>query len=185
MEEQNNSNEEESQIMEGDLLNIANNILSLLNYSQKLENEEDLFLDDFYVSIIGNLLSEVQPEIVPGKDIQEKAKIMDQLVKSLSQAIEVDLPHINGAAIILNHDKVSAKNLLDVISELIKTIIDNNLEEVEEEKNDENDKNYSSNKKKSENKNINTDESNKNDELNKKIEEYYDDNIKNEKKENE
>ena len=148
-EEQNNSNEEESQIMEGDLLNLANNILSLLNYSQKLENEEDLFLDDFYVSIIGNLLSEVQPEITPGKDIQEKAQIMDQLVKSLSQAIEVDLPHINGAAIILNHDKVSAKNLLDVISELIKTIIDNNLEEVEEEKNDENDKNYSSNKKKS------------------------------------
>ena len=48
-EEQNNSNEEESQIMEGDLLNLANNILSLLNYSQKLENEEDLFLDDFYV----------------------------------------------------------------------------------------------------------------------------------------
>ena len=185
MEEQNNSNEEESQIMEGDLLNIANNILSLLNYSQKLENEEDLFLDDFYVSIIGNLLSEVQPEIVPGKDIQEKAQIMDQLVKSLSQAIEVDLPHINGAAIILNHDKVSAKNLLDVISELIKTIIDNNLEEVEEEKNDENDKNYSSNKKKSESKNINTEESNKNDELNKKIEEYYDDNINNERNENE
>ena len=59
MEEQNNSNEEESQIMEGDLLNIANNILSLLNYSQKLENEEDLFLDDFYVSIIVLINSEI------------------------------------------------------------------------------------------------------------------------------
>ena len=51
MEDQNNSNsnqEEESEIKDGDLLTIANNILSLLNYSQKLDNEEDLFLDDFF-----------------------------------------------------------------------------------------------------------------------------------------
>ena len=182
MEEQNNSNsnqEEESEIKDGDLLNIANNILSLLNYSQKLDNEEDLFLDDFYVSIIGNLLSDNQPEISPGETLQEKAEIMNQLVLSLSQAIEVDLSHINGAGIILNHDKVSAKNLLDVISELIKTIIDNNLEEVQEEKNEENDKNFSESKKKEEIKIsevsqasnvINTGESN--DELNKKIKEY-------------
>ena len=74
MEDNSNSNqEEESEIKEGDLLNIANNILSLLNYSQKLDNEDDLFLDDFYVSIIGNLLSENQPEIVPGKTLEEKA----------------------------------------------------------------------------------------------------------------
>ena len=151
MDEQNNSNFEDYEIKEGDLLNIANNILSLLNYSQKLEDEEDLFLDDFYVSIIGNLLSDIQPEITPGNTIQEKAQIMDKLVLSLSQAIEMDLPHINGSAIILNHDKSSAKNLLDVISELIKTIIDNNLEEVDEEKNEENDKNISSTKKKEKN----------------------------------
>lgn len=182
MEEQNNSNsnqEEESEIKDGDLLNIANNILSLLNYSQKLDNEEDLFLDDFYVSIIGNLLSDNQPEISPGETLQEKAEIMNQLVLSLSQAIEVDLSHINGAGIILNHDKVSAKNLLDVISELIKTIIDNNLEEVQEEKNEENDKNFSESKKKEEIKIsevsqvsniINTGENNE--DLNKKIKEY-------------
>jgi hypothetical protein len=163
MEEQNNSDQDEYQITEGDLLNTANNILSLLNSSQKLENEEDLFLDDFYVSIIGSLLSDVQPEITPGNTIQEKAKIMDKLVQSLSKAIEVDLPHINGSGIVLNHDKVSAKNLLDVISELIKTIIDNNLEEVEEEKNEENEKNFSDNKMK---------EENKKQDLNKRIEEY-------------
>ena len=171
MEEQNisNSNEEVSEIKDGDLLNTANNILSLLNYSQKLENEEDLFLDDFYVSIIGNLLSDLQPEINPGNTLEEKAEIMNKLVQSLSQAIEVDLPHINGAAIILNHDKYSAKNLLDVISELIKTIIDNNLEEVQEDKNEEN--NFSEQKKKRSNKNeINIDDSNN--ELNKNIEEY-------------
>ena len=120
MEDNSNSNqEEESEIKEGDLLNIANNILSLLNYSQKLDNEDDLFLDDFYVSIIGNLLSENQPEIIPGKTLEEKAEIMNSLVQSLSEAIEVDLSHINGGGIILNHDKVSAKNLLDVMFELI------------------------------------------------------------------
>ena len=162
MENENNLNQDESQIKEGDLLNSANNILSLLNYSQKLENEEDLFLDDFYVSIIGNLLSDIQPEIVPGGNIKEKAQVMDKLVKSLSQAIEIDLPHINGADIILNHDKVSAKNLLDVISELIKTIIDNNLEEVEEEKNEENEKIHPETKNNIEKQKV----------LNKNIEEY-------------
>ena len=123
----------EMEIKDGDLLEAANNILSLLDYSQKLENEEDLFLDDFYVSIIGNLLSDIQPEIQPGESREEKAKIMDNLIKTLSKAIEIDLPHINGAAIVLEHDKVSAKNLLDLISDLIKTIIDNNLEEGEGE----------------------------------------------------
>ena len=162
-----NSNRDESEIKDGDLLNIANNILFLLNHSQRLENEEDLFLDDFYVSIIGNLLSENQPELTPGNTLQEKAEIMDKLVQSLSKAIEVDLPQINGSGIILNHDKESAKNLLDVILELIKTIIDNNLEEVEEDKNE----NISDKKKINNNKNnYNIDDSNN--ELNKNIEEY-------------
>ena len=162
-----NSNRDESEIKDGDLLNIANNILFLLNHSQRLENEEDLFLDDFYVSIIGNLLSENQPELTPGNTLQEKAEIMDKLVQSLSKAIEVDLPQINGSGIILNHDKESAKNLLDVILELIKTIIDNNLEEVEEDKNE----NISDKKKINNNKNnYNIDDSNN--ELNNNIEEY-------------
>ena len=51
---------------------------------------------------------------------------MNSLVQSLSETIEVDLSHINGGGVILYHDKVSEKNLLDVMSELIKTIIDNN-----------------------------------------------------------
>ena len=33
-------------IPEGALLDIANNILDLLDYSSELESEEDLFLDD-------------------------------------------------------------------------------------------------------------------------------------------
>ena len=187
----------EMEIKDGDLLEAANNILSLLDYSQKLENEEDLFLDDFYVSIIGNLLSDIQPEIQPGESREEKAKIMDNLIKTLSKAIEIDLPHINGAAIVLEHDKVSAKNLLDLISDLIKTIIDNNLEEGEGEGEGEaeapeeidnekkqnlsdmenkgvNNRNmYNLSSEKKEKKNLNLSESN---ELNKNIEIYNDEN---------
>ena len=178
MTDQNNSNKIE--IKDGELLETANNILSLLDYSQKLENEEELFKDDFYVSIIGNLLSDIQPEISPGETNEEKAEIMNKLLETLSKAIEVDLPHINGAAIILEHDKVSAKNLLDLISELIKTIIDNNLEEGEEEEDEANQKynNSEHNRKYEDNndnnnfisnvrKNLNLSES---DELNKNIE---------------
>ena len=154
MDEQNDSNELD--VKDGDLLDAANNILALLDYSQKLENEEDLFLDDFYVSIIGNLLSDIQPEITPGETKEDKAEIMNKLIKTLSQAIEVDLPHINGAAIVLEHDKVSAKNLLDLIAELIKAIIANNLEEGEEEDDEVQKKNnFSEKKNKSDKKNQN------------------------------
>ena len=53
--------EQNETIPEGTLLDIANNILDLLDYSSELESEDDLFLDDFYVcivsiwSLIGNL----------------------------------------------------------------------------------------------------------------------------------
>jgi hypothetical protein len=172
MDDQNDSNEME--INDGDLLEEANNILSLLGNSGKIEKEEDLFLDDFYVSIIGNLLSDVQPEISPGRTKEEKAEIMNKLIETLSQAIEVDLHHINGAAIILEHDKFSAKNLLDLILELIKTIIDNNSEEEEEEKriNTSDMKNKNDTEKK-ERHNVNLSESN---ELNKNIDNYNDEN---------
>ena len=125
----------EEEIKDGDLLNLANNILSLLDYSRRLDNEEDLFSDDFYVKIIGNLLSDKNNEMTPGETLEQKAEIMNQLIKTLSSIVEVDLGDINGAAIILEHDRISAKNLLDIIYEIIKTIIDNNLEEgeIEEE----------------------------------------------------
>ena len=54
--------------------NTSYNFLSLLNYSQKFDNEDELLLDDFYVSLIGNLLLENQPEIVQGKTLEENTK---------------------------------------------------------------------------------------------------------------
>lgn len=169
----------EEEIKDGDLLNLANNILSLLDYSRRLDNEEDLFSDDFYVKIIGNLLSDKNNEMTPGETLEQKAEIMNQLIKTLSSIVEVDLGDINGAAIILEHDRISAKNLLDIIYEIIKTIIDNNLEEgeIEEEivSNEKKkvDKNKNSNLNLSDNnvlnKNIEIEEEDS--ELNKKMEE--------------
>ena len=48
---------------------------------------------------------------------------MNKLLSTLSQSIEEDLPHINWASITLEHDRVSANNLFDIISELIKALL--------------------------------------------------------------
>ena len=132
----NDSKSNNASIHDGDLLEIANNILNLLNYSQKLENEEDLFLDDFYVSTLGNFLSEGQLEISPGNSPEEKVEILNQLIQMLSQMIEMDLSNISGEAIVIKHDKTSVKFLLELIEELLKTIINVNNEEENENSKD-------------------------------------------------
>ena len=43
---------DDSNNSEGYLLELANSILALLNLSAKIENEEDLFSDEFYLTII-------------------------------------------------------------------------------------------------------------------------------------
>ena len=54
-------------IKEGEVLQIANNILGLLEYSQQLTDEEILFSDEFYISILSNLLTEQKADIQPGR----------------------------------------------------------------------------------------------------------------------
>ena len=121
-------------IPEGALLSIANNILSLLEYSSELENEEDLFLDDFYIAIVSNLVSDRKFNIVPGKTKSEKVKSLDALIQFLSQIIEMDFSQISAKGIIEDHDRVSAKCLLELIEELIKALIEQNGEEEQSEK---------------------------------------------------
>ena len=120
-------------IKDGEVLQIANNILGLLDYSQQLDDEDILFSDEFYISILSNLLTEQNYEIKPGETPEEKVKSLKQLIKLLGQIIEMDLSQISAKGIILDHDKSSAKSLLELIEELIKTLINANLEE--EEKN--------------------------------------------------
>ena len=121
-------------VPEGALLSIANNILSLLEYSSELENEEDLFLDDFYIAIVSNLVSDRKFNIVPGKTKSEKVKSLDALIQFLSQIIEMDFSQISAKGIIEEHDRVSAKCLLELIEELIKALIEQNGEEEQREK---------------------------------------------------
>ena len=107
------SNSQSMSIPEGSLLRIANNILNLLDYPSELENEEDLFLDDFYIAIVGNLISDRKFDLQPGKDNEEKVESLTQLINLLSDIIEMDLSHINASGIINKHDRVSAKCLLN------------------------------------------------------------------------
>ena len=126
--------EQSDTVPEGALLSIANSILSLLEYSSELENEEDLFLDDFYIAIVSNLVSDRKFNIVPGKTKAEKVKSLDALIQFLSQIIEMDFSQISAKGIIEEHDRVSAKCLLELIEELIKALIEQNGEEEQSEK---------------------------------------------------
>ena len=114
---------------------IANNILHLLDYSQKLTDEEILFSDEFYISILTNLLTEQNKELIPGQTPEQKVKSLKNLIRTLSDIIEIDLSQINAEGIIMNHDKESAKSLLELIEELIKTLINSNTIEAKEENN--------------------------------------------------
>ena len=133
-------NKNSPSIKDGEVLQIANNILSLLEYSQQLEDEEALFSDEFYISILSNLITEQNYEINPGETPEEKVNSLKRLIKLLSEIIEMDLSQISAKGIILEHDKSSAKSLLELIEELIKTLMNANLEE-EEINNEENKKN--------------------------------------------
>ena len=123
-------------IPDGAILNIANNILNLLEYSQQLTNEEDLFSDEFYISILSNLLTDKKFDIEPGDTPKEKVKSLNKLIKLLSEIIEMDLSQISAEGIIMEHDKASAKSFLELLEELIKTLMNANLGEEESEKNE-------------------------------------------------
>ena len=120
-------------IVEKDLLSIANNILNLLECQERLTDEEDLFLDDFYISILKSILSDNKIDFEPGETLEEKVKNLNKLIKYLSEIIETDLSQIDGEDIVKNHDKEMTRILLELFEELIKTLLNSNLEEEDEE----------------------------------------------------
>ncbi len=92
-------------IPNGALLQIANNILEIFEYPSELENEDELFLDDFYIVIVGNLKSDREFDIEPGKTPEEKVEQLNKIINLLSQIIGMDLSHINVKGIIFYHNK--------------------------------------------------------------------------------
>ena len=124
---------DDSNNSEGYLLELANTILSLFNSSSKIENEEDLFSDEFYISIFSFLVQEGgELDIEPGKTAEEKVQNLKNLLDILSGILEAEPPKIDVKAIIMKHDKKNTKDLLELFFSLIQNIIKANLgEEIE------------------------------------------------------
>jgi hypothetical protein len=129
-----------------ELLKIANNILNLLEYPSELEREEDLYSDEFYIAIVGNLISDRNFDIQQGNTEKEKVESLKKLVDLLSQIIDMDLSHILPEGIIVKKDKISTKCLLELIEELIKALINENEDESQASiKNNLSDNNFKNN----------------------------------------
>ena len=120
-----------------------------MEYPEKLSNEDDLFSDEFYITILNNLLTEKKFDIQPGETDEEKVDNLKKLIQLLSEIIEIDLSQISAEGIIMEHDKASAKSFLELLEELIKTLMNGNLDEEESENGNENKEEESINKSKS------------------------------------
>ena len=125
--------DDDSNNPEGDLLELANNILSIFNSSAKIESEEDLFSDEFYISIISILMPDEELQMEPGKTAEEKVKNLKTLLDYLSNILEVDLSKINAKSIIIKHDKENTRDLLELLSSIIQTLIKANIEQMGDE----------------------------------------------------
>lgn len=141
--------QENESIPNEELIKIANNILTLLEYQDKVSDEEYLFSDEFYITILNNLLTEKKFDIQPGETDEEKVDNLKKLIQLLSEIIEIDLSQISAEGIIKEHDKASAKSFLELLEELIKTLMNGNLDEEESENDNEKKEEGSINKSKS------------------------------------
>ena len=109
----------EENMQEGEILTIANNILSLLQFDEQLTDEEALFSDEFYISILSSLLNDKVFDIEPGETPEEKKQILKKILNFLSETIEINLSQISPEGIIMEHDKASVKSFLELLEELI------------------------------------------------------------------
>ena len=134
-----------NQYDEVELVDIANYILALLNSSDKIENEEDLFSDEFYISVISVLMADEEIKLKPGKTPDEKVKNLKEILNFFTSMLEIELPDIDSEAIILDHDRKNAKTLLELLFNLIQTILKAQLEQMGDEdlELDDNDGNHS------------------------------------------
>jgi len=77
------------------------------------------FSDEFYITIVSNIVPDNTCNIGVGESEEEKAENLEALIQFLSSIVEMDLSHINGRAIVEQRDDESAKHLLELIFELI------------------------------------------------------------------
>ena len=131
MNDSNTSNHSNSQKL--DLLTLARGIYELLSINKEIESEDELFSDEVYIEIISKIIPDIQEEISPGNTPDEKVETIQMLLSILSNLVEANLSKINAKKIVIDHDKNSAKNFLELLLELINAIINNEGEELEED----------------------------------------------------
>lgn len=115
------------------LLTIVNTIYSLLSINKEIKKEDELYSDEIYIEIIGTLIPDLQDELTPGQTPEEKVEIIKNLLSLLNNLIEANLSEIDPEKLVLEHDKESAKNFLELLLELISTLMNAGEEEVEED----------------------------------------------------
>lgn len=130
MDESNSINQD---IPKSSLLTIVNTIYSLLSINKEIKEENALYSDEIYIEIISSLIPDLQDEITPGQTPEEKVEIIKNLLSLLNNLIEANLSDIDAEKLILEHDKESAKNFLELLLELISTLMNAGEEEVEED----------------------------------------------------
>ena len=114
------------------LLTLANKIYSIFYQDKEIKSIEELFSDKIYLDIIGNFLPNIQEEISPGKTDEEKIETLSLLLSLLSKLIDSEID-INPEKIILEHDKKSAQNFLEILLEITMSLINSGAEFEEEE----------------------------------------------------
>ena len=114
------------------LLTLANKIYSIFYQDKEIKSIEELFSDKIYLDIIGNLLPNIQEEINPGKTDEEKIETLSLLLSLLSKLIDSEID-IDPEKIILEHDKKSAQNFLEILLEITMSLINSGAEFEEEE----------------------------------------------------
>ena len=131
MNDSNTSNYSNSQKL--DLLSLARGIYELLSINKEIESEDEIFSDEVYIEIISKIIPDIQEEISPGNTPEEKVETIQMLLSILSNLVEANLSKINAKKIVIDHDKDSAKNFLELLLELINAIINNGGEDLEED----------------------------------------------------
>ena len=114
------------------LLTLANKIYSIFYQDKEIKSIEELFSDKIYLDVIGNLLPNIQEEISPGKTDEEKIETLSLLLSLLSKLIDSEID-IDPEKIILEHDKKSAQNFLEILLEITMSLINSGAEFEEEE----------------------------------------------------
>ena len=118
-----------------DLVDMANMILNAFNSSKQI-TEEDLYSDEFYISVFLALMSdEEEVKIDPGQTPEEKIENMKLIVANLAQLFQGEIPDIDVKKIILKKDKENARKLVEIFFTMIQMLIQEKMN-LEEEKGD-------------------------------------------------